>query len=361
VLSLNGQVCSRSSKKTPIGSLLGQIAKPRAEKNQWTPDQCSAEAATASIVDSQSLSGDGAMRELGQFLAGPGSMLNEPSRFLMFGLMALFMTLTLSAVLLRSLAADISTIRLLVFIPLIAVVSILAVIVFQSVAEHVYLDGLRHPHLATFAGRNVKQVIGRVIFYVLAYIIGWGYSKSLEPCSFLEHLCSFTLGIGVLEELVKALAGVFFFSVVLKHHDHSVRRMALGFTLAGLSFGAGEAAFYFQVYSGMDSELSTYLVRATWCVLLHGTWSLLPVLVLGVCDSMVGLDEQSDAVCSAVLVGSFLPSVLLHGIYDACCLHSEAAMWEVGGLCLVVGFLGVGFIRALPDPSIERLQHEQAW
>jgi hypothetical protein len=89
------------------------------------------------------------MRELGQFLAGPGSMLNCPSPWLAVGLIALCVTLFLSVVLLlRPLARDVSALRIMLFIPLVALVSVLAVILFQAEAQSVYNQGSRgfNPH-----------------------------------------------------------------------------------------------------------------------------------------------------------------------------------------------------------------------
>src|SRR5262249_44155693 len=103
------------------------------------------------------------------------------------------------------------------------------------------------------------------------------------------------------------------------------------------------AVFYFQVYSGMGSESSVFLLRAVWCVLLHGTWSFLTGVLFGLVESLVA-PSKSDAACFAIFVACCIPAILLHGIYDACCLHLEMATWLLGGLCLSVGLLGVSLL-----------------
>ncbi len=287
------------------------------------------------------------MRELGQFLAGPGSMFNCPSPWLAVGLLALCVTLSLSAVLLlRPLAWDVSARRVMAFIPLVALVSLLAVLLSQWAAEWIYHEGVRIARYALYVGG-----VGMKALWILAYLVGWGYSRSLQPAAFEEHLLSFTLGVGLLEELVKGCAGLFFAGVLFGEHgrwERSARQLALAFMAAGLSFGAGEAIFYFQAYSGMNSEPSFYLLRAVWCVLLHGSWSFLTAMLLYALrfDPDGGTDSETDSV--AKFVGGCLPAALLHGFYDACCMHSVAALWVVGGLCLGIVLLGLVLLRESP-------------
>jgi RsiW-degrading membrane proteinase PrsW (M82 family) len=255
-------------------------------------------------------------------------------------------------------------VRLLAFIPLVAVVAVLVVILCQWAAEWIHHAGIGAARYAALGPGGGKATLGRIVLWIAAYIIGWGYSRSLEPDSFVEHIFSFSLGAGVVEKLIKGFAGLFFFFFVLRGYSQdkygcetkSVPRTALAFTLAGLSFGAGEAIFYFQVYSSLGSEPSIYILRAVWCVLLHGTWSFLTGVLFGVVDSPGG-PPQSDAVAWAMLVGSLLPAVLLHGIYDACCVHSVTAMWVTGGLCLGAGLLGMLLFRVLSKTRLQQARH----
>jgi RsiW-degrading membrane proteinase PrsW (M82 family) len=296
------------------------------------------------------------MPELGQFLAGPGSMLNWPSRWLALGLLALCITLALPTVLLRPLLArDVRTIRLLAYIPLFALVSVLAVILFQWAAQWIHQLIYSRPLVAAqtvAAGRGERDVIFRIAVLILAFLVGWGYSRSLQPDSFGEHIFSFTLGTGVLEEAVKAVVGMIIFAVALDEFSRGekvARRPALAFILAGLSFGAGEAIFYFQAYSGMDLGPSYYVLRAVWCVLLHASWAFLTAVLLYVCVLRIG-DFSRDLELAAKAFLCILPAALLHGIYDACCMHSATAMWVVGGLCLAVSlFALLLLLRELPN------------
>jgi hypothetical protein len=130
------------------------------------------------------------MRELGQFLVGPGVMLNAPSPSMAFGVFTLGITLLLSVFfLLRPLGRDISAIRILALIPLVALGSLLAVILVQWAAEWLYHEGLQKPHRLLILGRRGKDIF----LLVVTFLVGWGYSRSLQPDSFVEHVFSFTL------------------------------------------------------------------------------------------------------------------------------------------------------------------------
>lgn len=277
------------------------------------------------------------MRELGQFLAGPGAMFNSPSTRLLLGLAALGLTLTLIVVLvLRPLVTDIRSTSILAVIPFVALVSVLLVLFLQWGAEWLRYLIEDKPMLAARSAAHGpgKQVIGRFLLLIAGYIIGWGYSRSLEPDTFAQHFLSYTVGAGLVEEVVKGAAGLIFISA-LRNVDprEAPRRLILvGFTAAGLSFGAGEALFYFQAYAGLGSEAGIYLLRGSWCVLLHGAWSCFAgLLFLSVRHLLVGVNDGGAA---AIFIACCLPAAILHGLYDAACLHSSTGMWTLGALSI---------------------------
>src|SRR5262249_42017239 len=156
---------------------------------------------------------ESSMRELGQFLTGPGALFNRPSPSLLLGLGALCLTLTLVVVVvLRPLVKNVRATYILAVIPFVALASVLLVLLSQwgaqCVRDTIHAMPLRTARAA--AHGPGKQAIGRFLLLVVAYFIGWGYSRSLEPDSFAEHVLSFTVGTGVVEEVVKCVAGIFF-------------------------------------------------------------------------------------------------------------------------------------------------------
>src|SRR4051794_40493753 len=152
---------------------------------------------------------DSSIRELGQFLVGPAALFTTPSPWLLLGLAAVCITLTLAVVfLLRPLAREVRAVHILAAIPLVALATVLLVLISQWFAESISSKPLYAA--SRVAGANFgspKQIIGKYIFLLVAYVVGWGQSRSLVDDTFEQHVLSFTVGTGVVEEVVKALAG----------------------------------------------------------------------------------------------------------------------------------------------------------
>src|SRR5262245_18856364 len=181
------------------------------------------------------------MRELGQFLAAPGSLFNTPSAGLFIGLVVLCFTL-LHMVLLFvvPLTWGVPVRRILILIPCVALASILLVLLTQWAAvglRDVLTEDLGMGLRAAGFGSPL-QILGRFIFLIVAYIIGWGYSQSLEDVAFDQHILSFTVGTGVVEEVVKGVAGLLFVLVLFLERDDpsmvTLGQWLAGFTAAGL-------------------------------------------------------------------------------------------------------------------------------
>jgi hypothetical protein len=190
------------------------------------------------------------------------------------------------------------------------------------------------------ARRNrAAQIV--LVLALLLLVVGAGYAFTLLRLSFLGHLAAFSAGVALPEELTKALAGLMILYGVLDTKQMPIpefrRWVFSAFAIAGLGFGAGEALGYFGAYARNDVTVIWYAVRATWCVVLHGAWTL---LVGGLLSER--LPQDFRVVQSGwkdgflVLLVACLPSVLLHGLYDACCLHGEVWPWIIGALSLAI-------------------------
>ena len=187
---------------------------------------------------------------------------------------------------------------------------------------------------------------------ILLFIVGAGYVFSALELSFFSHFIAFSLGVGLVEEFTKAVASVAIFYGVFRQlpvgdaQGHRKRVMA-AFGLAGLGFGAGEALHYFGIYNDMGSGIESYALRAVWCVALHCCWTMITGAIIAswlpaVWDNSVGLRKASG-----VILASCVPSLILHGFYDAACIHGS-------GLYLVTGIVSIIAAYAVFESTFEQ-------
>ena len=117
------------------------------------------------------------------------------------------------------------------------------------------------------------NVIILLIFYIVKFI-GWSYSSALDPESnFFLSAIGFTFGVGLCEELCKALP------IIVYYHQHA-NRSSMGWRGAclwglasGIGFGVSEGIMYSgDKYNGIFGW-DSYLVRFVSCVALHAMWS----------------------------------------------------------------------------------------
>lgn len=135
-------------------------------------------------------------------------------------------------------------------------------------------------------------------------------------------LVGYTLGVGVLEELVKLLP----LAIVLRVGVPLDARGAIAWGLAmGAGFGVSEAIYYAgEVYNGFAPGL-VYVVRFVSCVALHMAWS--GTAAAGLWRSR---DELRDGlkIFVIMLLASAGP-IALHGLYDGLLKFGGT----VGALC----------------------------
>jgi RsiW-degrading membrane proteinase PrsW (M82 family) len=179
---------------------------------------------------------------------------------------------------------------------------------------------------------------------ILLFVIGAGYVFTALELSFSSHFVALSAGVGLVEEFTKAIAGVVIFYWVIRRlpngdaQGHKKRVMA-AFGLAGLGFGAGEALHYFGVYNDIGSGISCYAIRAVWCVALHGCWAMISGAIVAswlpaVWDRSIGVRKASG-----VILASCIPSVILHGFYDAACIHESSLCWVTGIVSIVAAYV----------------------
>lgn len=312
------------------------------------------------------------MIEAGQFLSKPGAAITFLSGFSILGLLMLWWTLrTVKQKYVTRLVPSITNETFLKAIGLGGVVSIVLTLVLQTLSL-VFLNvtvevtgaaanqvtqmspGRVHP-VAIHGGARVVEGIGKslpknpravataavvAIVVILLLVVGAGYAFSAIDLSFFPHFIAFTVGVGLMEECTKAIAGLAICYWILAQApdgtplDHRKRIMA-AFGLAGLGFGAGEALHYFGVYNDVGSGIGIYAVRAIWCVALHACWATISGAIAAsslpaVWDKNVDLRKLGG-----IILASCVPSMILHGFYDAACVHESSLCWVTGIVSII--------------------------
>jgi hypothetical protein len=193
-------------------------------------------------------------------------------------------------------------------------------------------------------------LVGLCLLVLVAalFLVGGGYALTAIPMPLWAHLIAFTVGVGCTEELCKFLAATLLLTPSLALFRH--RRSLLPFVVAGLAFGVGEALFYFQDYSAASCEPAIYLVRASWCVLLHVAWTA--IIGKSVLAEFGEVPELMDLRWKSGfrLLLLVLPVAALHGCYDALLVH------DIPFLALIVGLISLGWAasvwEAYEEPAV---------
>lgn len=223
--------------------------------------------------------------------------------------------------------------------------SIVAVFILQVVANFAFSMAFGGEYSATTRrlGAGIARYNKRVLaILVITLLVGGAYAFSMVEASLLTHMASCIIGIGFLEEAAKCAAALIVFSSL--YENKGVRYSLSPFVIAGLGFGGGEALLYFGAYNLMESGVMIYLVRAWWCVPLHAAWAIIVgERIIRVFQGVPDLGTlKGDDYWK--LLGCLLPAIILHGIYDALCFHTNPLSWAVGIASLLWGF----FILAKP-------------
>ena len=160
--------------------------------------------------------------------------------------------------------------------------------------------------------RVLPRSLPLMVLYVLVLFIGWSYSSATDPKSaFIPSFVGFTCGVGLCEEVCKALPLILYFRRV----GHGVARACLWGLASGPGFGVSEGIMYSSSYYNGIAPLESYVVRFVSCVALHAMWSgAVGVLVWKLQETIrgdIGWGRYGLAVLRLVAV-----PMGLHGLYD---------------------------------------------
>ena len=107
-----------------------------------------------------------------------------------------------------------------------------------------------------------------VLLFYIAKFIGWSYASASDPDSnFLLSFIGFTCGVGLCEELCKALPLLMYFR---RDVQMGWRGACLWGLASGAGFGVSEGIMYSANHYNGVSPAAIYVVRFVSCVALHG-------------------------------------------------------------------------------------------
>lgn len=169
-------------------------------------------------------------------------------------------------------------------------------------------------------GRGIVMLI-----FLIIKFIGYSYVCALDPDStLLGSLMGFTFGVGLCEELCKAIPIVYYLRDGERPNWQGACLVGLA---SGIGFGVSEGLQYSaDFYNGVSPGLM-YLVRFMSCVGLHAVWSS------GVALLMYANQDYLDEILSWEVFPMFLYEYLLvpmflHGLYDTL-LKKDMELWAL--------------------------------
>jgi RsiW-degrading membrane proteinase PrsW (M82 family) len=220
-----------------------------------------------------------------------------------------------------SVAQPLTLLKIGVFTGTIGILLLLAV---QFIAEVTQ-------HMGLYVGRSIIVII----FYILKFI-GFSYRAALDPESgFLLSAFGFTFGVGLCEELCKALPLIWHFR---RTATLTWRGACLWGFATGVGFGISEAVSYSSDFYNGISTGGIYIVRFISCVALHAIWS-----------SAAGITiwrRQNDVQGDMSWYDWFVPIfkllgvvMILHGLYDTL-LKKDLEGWAIAVALASFAWLG---------------------
>lgn len=169
--------------------------------------------------------------------------------------------------------------------------------------------------------------IGVLIFLVLQ-LIGYSYRCASDPTiGFWGSFFGFTIGVGLCEELCKAMPIWFYLTSARKTGWRGACLVGLA---SGIGFGVSEGIMYSgDMYNGIHG-VQIYLVRFLSCVSLHAMWSGSVALMMYKNQDFFDAEDLGG-----MLGGIFYylgGAMVLHGLYDTLLKH------DLQYVALLIGF-----------------------
>jgi RsiW-degrading membrane proteinase PrsW (M82 family) len=182
---------------------------------------------------------------------------------------------------------------------------------------------------------------GRSIIVLLFYIvkfIGFSYRAASDPSNgFFLSFLGFTLGVGLCEELVKAMPVLWHYR---RHTDQSWRGAFLWGLASGAGFGVAEGIMYSSRYYNGLAGPGIYFVRFISCVALHALWSGSVGISVHRRQDMFQENQAWHDFILPIFLMIGVP-MFLHGLYDTLLKRGETLQ---NGFALAVAIASFGWL-----------------
>jgi len=182
-------------------------------------------------------------------------------------------------------------------------------------------------------------------FAIIIFMIGIAYRTLLHPdLPFLNCLLSFTFGVGLCEEIIKALPIFLIFMGRSRLRWHECCAMGMA---SGIGFGIAEGIFFSaQMYNGICEPL-IYYVRFISCVMLHAIWCAASALFLHRYQKLTHGSMTMLMGFYRLVILISIPMVL-HGLYDTLLTKN------MDGLALTVALASFGWLVLMIEAAREK-------
>jgi RsiW-degrading membrane proteinase PrsW (M82 family) len=192
-----------------------------------------------------------------------------------------------------------------------------------------------------------RGIVGLIL--LLLSLIGLSYRAALDPdIGFVGSFLGFTLGVGLCEELIKALPIFVYYRI---GNTQTWRGAFLWGLASGAGFGVSEGVMYSQDFYNGIAGPGIYVVRFVSCVALHAVWSGSVGIAIHQRQDLLRPEHEDWWVTGLLYVVNVLRLIaipmILHGLYDTL-LKKELEL-----LALVVAAASFGYLAWL----ISRLRH----
>lgn len=174
------------------------------------------------------------------------------------------------------------------------------------------------------------------LFHLIFFLIGLSYRAALDPeIGFFGSFVGFTLGVGLCEELCKALPLFIYYRFNPRQNWRGAFLWGLA---AGAGFGVAEGIFYSQdFYNGIMGP-GIYLVRFISCVALHAVWTGTIGIAINQRQEQLLWDPEQWWRLPLGVMGVIVVPMVLHGLYDTM-LKKELDL-----LALIVAATSFGYL-----------------
>lgn len=176
-------------------------------------------------------------------------------------------------------------------------------------------------------------LVGYAILLSVEGLVAPTVHEVLEgQASFPLCLCASILGVGLFEELAKALPILW---RVQRARPLCWRTACLWGLASGIGFGLAEGVHYSErVYNGLAS-IDAYLVRFISCVALHAIWAASAAIQIARRGPALH-DTHDPAAYAVALMQALAVPVVLHGLYDVLLQFQ----FHAAGLAVAMGSFG---------------------